>query len=262
MFSVILLNCPGPGGSIGTEVECDIVGDTLKDVSTDVKVEIINWDELVKVSKEDIPISSLSFCGNMFNYDDDKIITGFFYGYGGYISTKLNYENKSVLCSINPKSVSGSLYLVSKGPNRAGYTKKSLKINYPQILTLSNNKAKEGDEITVTSTKPFFVEESFTKEKLTKYLESGYYIIWVESDSIKTDDFNKNSEKKPVGKEYYLIDKITPTSITYKIPPYAKTGKVHIINEEGFCSYNYPDDEKYPNSPAYYSTAVDLEIEN
>lgn len=251
-----LTNCPG-GMAIGPMVECDIVGDTLKDVSTDVTIEICNWDELVKASGEDIPISSLSFCGNICIYDESENL---YFRYNEHLAPLLKeftIDEKTIIVKIPPKSTSGTLFVLSKEANTPGYTKKSLTINYPQLLTLSSNKAKAGDKITITSTNAFFIDESFTKEKLSKYLEVNYYIVWVESDLINTNDLNNNHEKKPVEKEYYLIDKITPTSVSFLVPPYAKTGKVHIINEAGF---SYPNNENYPNSPAYFSTAIELEI--
>ena len=262
ILSLSLINCGEWLDSSGHWVDCDIVGDTLKEVSTDVTIEIYNWDELAKASEEDIPIKCLFFSGNYFGFDHNKTLLWVYYNSVIYDVENLSISKNTLTVTIPPKSASSHISIVPHEPNSENCTKKALTIKYPQTLSLSNSKAKIGDEITITATEPFFIEESFTKDKLSEYLSINYYIIWVESDSIEIKylSLNQNPEKKPVEKEYYIVDSITPTSVTFKVPPYAKTGKVHVINEKGFCSYNYPYDEKYPNSPAYFSTAIDLEI--
>lgn len=252
-----LTSCQG-GMENRPDVKCDIVGDTLKEVSTDITIEIYNWEELVKVSGEDMPIYSISFRGTWYAYNETKSLEFNYHSYA-YEIKELNHKNNIISAKIPPKSASGPISVHSKGLGSSNITK-FLQIKYPQTLSLSSSKAKIGDEITITTTEPFFIEESFTKDKLLEYLLANYYIVWVESDLTEMDYFGVNFEKKPVEKEYYIVDSITPTSVTFKVPPYAKTGKVHVINEKGFCSYNYPYDEKYPNSPAYFSSAIDLEI--
>ncbi|HPO49214.1 MAG TPA: hypothetical protein PLO89_02720 [Spirochaetota bacterium] len=125
---------------------------------------------------------------------------------------------------------------------------------------------KFGDEITITSTETFFDEETFSEKKLNDLLKLNYYIVWMSKSTETETNFtitNGNFEKEPVPKEYYILDKITPYSITFKIPPFAKTGKVHIVNETGFEISGDMSKSlivSKSNSFAYYSTKEELII--
>ena len=118
------------------------------------------------------------------------------------------------------------------------------KINYPKYLNLNKTKAKIGDTITITSSKPFFDPETFSNEKIRGLLnDTNYYLVWISADfsEYKKMHFQKVARggkmlyqitvngKLPVPKEYY--EEITPTSVSFKIPPTAKSGEIHVLNE-------------------------------
>ncbi|HPK62999.1 MAG TPA: hypothetical protein PK426_11185, partial [Spirochaetota bacterium] len=84
-----------------------------------------------------------------------------------------------------------------------------LKINYPEYLSLSDNTVKIGDQVTITSSEPFFDKNAFNKSKLDTLLNFGLKIIWVEEERLsyeESDNLYKIDylEKTPVEKEYYV----------------------------------------------------------
>ncbi len=155
--------------------------------------------------------------------------------------SKLKIPYKTVSCKIKTYSIFGD-------------SKKILKINYPKTLNLNPSTAKIGDKVTITSTEPFFDKATFSKDKLDLFLEKRYHIVWIE--------IGYNDDKKSAVEKEYYVD-VTSDSVTFTVPDYAKTGKVHVINECGFFNSNY-----YPsplvvtkeNAPAFFSTAEALVI--
>ncbi|HOV15590.1 MAG TPA: hypothetical protein PK771_14985, partial [Spirochaetota bacterium] len=129
---------------------------------------------------------------------------------------------------------------------------KMFKINYPKTLTLNQSTAKTGDKITITSSEPFFDKATFSKDKLDFLLKHNYKIVWVESDD------KGDYEKRSVTKEYYVD--VTSDSVTFIVPDYAKTGKVHVVNEYGFIGIPRKLITIKENAPAFFSTAEDLVI--
>jgi len=284
IISIIIINCNTNSPKyIGLTPEIKITSEVLEP-STDITVECSNV--------------------NMFDYPDkipDDLITNF--GHDGerdvekllrrYYNTLVHfccnfYDEKEKKLYYNFGSSNNiPIFKEKLSGNKAVYTLKSnvvstseakffghygrhkqisLSIKYPEFLSMSKDRSKIKDEITITSTKPFFDETTFSIKKLTDLFKLNYYIVWIsKSTEIKTDSTttNWNFEKEPVPKEYYILDKITPYSITFEIPPFAKTGKVHIVNETGFEISG--DKSKSlivskPNSYAYYSTKEELII--
>ncbi|HNZ26332.1 MAG TPA: hypothetical protein PLG34_02225 [Spirochaetota bacterium] len=174
-------------------------------------------------------------------------------------------EYKAVY-SIPFYSISGAVIIFKTHPIKS---RNMLKINYPEYLSLSDNTVKIGDQVTITSSEPFFDKNAFNKSKLDTLLNFGLKIIWIEEERLsyeESDNLYKIDylEKTPVEKEYYVD--VTSDRITFIVPPYAKTGKIHILNEKGlYIDPEDPDKEfsdiiTAPGAPAYFSTAVDLEI--
>lgn len=216
--------------------------------------------------------SKINLTQNIYNVEEEK------FGYNISESKNLVENTDSGIGLIFKEKLSG---------NKARYTLKSnvtstyeakffghyggmkimnLKIKYPEILSYNKDSVKIGDDITITSSIPFFDESSFSKEKLNTLLNRSYYIVWISKSSeiiVDSATSNWNSEKEPVTKDYYLTDKITPYSITFKIPPFAKTGKVHIVNETGVEIQGNISDSivvSKSNSFAYYATKSELTI--
>ncbi len=174
-------------------------------------------------------------------------------------------EYKAVY-SIPFYSISGAVSIFNTHAIRS---RNMLKINYPEYLSLSNNTVKIGDQVTITSSEPFFDKNAFTESKLNYLLNFGLKIIWVEAERLSYEECSNVEkydylEKTPVEKEYYID--VTSDRITFIVPSYAKTGKIHILNEKGlYIDPEDPDKEfsdiiTAPGAPAYFSTAVDLEI--
>ena len=260
---VILLSCMvGPNSD--PPLELDIL-ESSSDPLKEITIECYNmpiFDESKELSIKTIDITQNSYgYGIGFNTIVSKIT----------YTQKINNNKAKFLLPVN---ITSGKFTTIAFKGAYGKTKKILKINYPKYLSLNKNNSVSGDEITITSTKSFFDEATFTQTKLKALLEQYYYIVWIEGDEDKanlirslcndTDIYklsNGNYEKLPVTKDYYILDKITPYSVTFKVPPYAKTGTVHIINEKGFViqgdnSIIVSNGDDY----AYYSTSEELVI--
>ena len=247
----LILNCP-IGPTAGVPLDIDVI-EASSDPLKEITIECYNLD-IFDESKEGhttfIRMTNINYNStyNLISYN------GFSYDVI-QLSKKINNRTAKFLLPINV--VTGTL---STGAFRGnGATRKTLKINYPKYLSLNKNNAVSSDEITITSTKPFFDEATFTQTKLNTLLEQCYYIVWINGDETKVPEYN--NEKVPVTKNYYILDKITPYSVTFKVPYYAKTGTVHIINEKGFVvqgdnSIIVSNGDDY----AYYSTSEELVI--
>lgn len=138
-----------------------------------------------------------------------------------------------------------------------------LYINYPQYLTPDKTSAKPGDKVTVTSSRPFFDEATFSDKKLAKLFAAGYYIVWLSAEYVPYSWNRGNVEKKPLSNIAIDLETITPTSVTFTVPKDAVTGTIHILNEGGFVTDGTNDVGiigNVPNAAAYYSTAVELTI--
>jgi len=145
------------------------------------------------------------------------------------------------------------------------------RIEYPKYLTFTKDNVKVdsariGDIITVTSDKPFFDPDTFTEEKMNKLFnlkyEDYYSIVWLSVDDKKYGElFCSRPDivgaisvnlKCPLPKKYYK--EITPYSITFEIPPSAKSGELHVLNEGVFnIDYSYLED---PNDLSIFNEYV------
>lgn len=191
------------------------------------------------------------------------------FNYGVALSNAMFKEKISeykAVYSIPFNSISGA---VSIFKTHAIRSRNMLKINYPEYLSFSNNAVKIGDQVTITSSEPFFDKNAFTESKLNNLLNFGLKIIWIEAERLSYEECSNVDkidylEKKPVEKEYYID--VTSDRITFIVPSYAKTGKIYILNEKGlYIDPEYSNNESCniitdPNAPAYYSSALDLEI--
>lgn len=239
------------------------------DLSTDI---VITADESIPVFDTN-DLSKLQtrviFSHNEIN--DSDVFT-IYYNHSSHISNfgifKSKLSDSSAKYTIPFKTASGGVFIIGgpdeHGDDYEGYVNvgATLYINYPQTLSFSDNTVDIGQEVTITSSQPFFDKATFSQTKLDTLLSKDYYIVWVEGDIISSYNanmINGNPEKRPVTREYYVD--VTTDSITIKVPPYAKKGKVHIINEAGFASV-YSLLVTDPNAPAYFSSSVDLVVNN
>lgn len=231
-------------------IDCDInvteaaYNDTIK-----LRVKNYDLDDILFVS---FPISTYTSSGAVY------------YSAQSGINSRIDKKSGSIVVPF--KACSGEV--IGYGPyGSSGGSKKRLRILYPEKLTLSANSLKPGDEVTITSSEPFFDPSSFSTGKIEKLLGTNYYIVWVEADmdQYRPDNglefCNENREKRPVPSSYYKT--ITPTEITFIIPDFAKTGRIHVINEYGFLATgeNNPLVTK-DDAPAFFCTANDLRIVN
>lgn len=286
IISIIIINCNTNSPKyIGLTPEIKITPEVLEP-STDIIIECSNVnmfdypdkipDDLITNfghdGEKDVEKllkryynTLVHFCCNFYDEKEKKL----YYNFGSSNNIPIFKQKLSGNKAIyNLKSNFTSSLARFKG-YYGGYTELYLSINYPEILSLNANKVKFSDEVTIRSTKPFFDETTFSEKKLSELLNLNYNIIWITSDSKIPIDFSMNDnnkwnfEKEPVPKEYYILDKITPYSITFKIPPFAKTGKVHIVNETGFEISGDMSKSlivSKSNSFAYYSTKEELII--
>ena len=138
-----------------------------------------------------------------------------------------------------------------------------LYVSYPQYLTLDKTSAKPGDKVTVTSSRPFFDEATFSDKKIAKLFAADYYIVWYSVEYVPYSWNSGNIEKKPLSNIAIDLETLTPTSVTFTVPEDAITGTIHILNEGGFVTDGTNDVGligNVANAPAYYSTANVLTI--
>ena len=205
--------------------------------------EVDYGQEIKLIFKGGGEINSLEGCQiacNRVDAYDNSISFSYNSGFTMYIKdSKAIIPYKTISCKIKTSSIFGD-------------SKKLLKIKYPKTLTLSPSTAKVGDKVTITSTEPFFNNVTFSKEKLNTFLSSNYKIVWIEGEP------KSNQEKRAVTKEYYID--VPSDSVTFTVPDYAKTGKVHVVNECGFRGVSSKLITIKENTPAFFSTAEDLVI--
>ncbi len=224
---------------------CIPSGDTKDSVTFDE--DYVDYGQEIKLKLIGGLVSPPSSCDIACNYvstvnsTDDYI--SFAYGY------RLTIEVKDLKIRIPYTAVSSRISFAS---GTGVISEKMLKINYPKTLTLNPSTAKVGDKVTVSSTESFFDKATFSKDKLDFLLKHNYKIVWVESDD------KGDYEKRSVTKEYYVD--VTSDSITFIVPDYAKTGKVHVVNEYGFIGVPRKLITIKENAPAFFSTAEDLVI--
>ena len=251
---VFLCGCPG----------------NLEDVSVDVTLmpaEPKPGDILtVKSSDRAIfegyePIGLVNFCVN--TYEEGNIYYHRYPFGGTLIEKKSDYE---AVFQIKTCSTGVDLHIKgSTESKKCGYIgwyeyEKSIRFDYPQYLTLDKTSAKAGDKVTVTSSKSFFDEATFSTEKVDKLTNKGYHIVWYSSNRGTSDN---NPDKKAVQNGKIDLDSLTPTSVTFTIPDDAITGTIHVLNECGFVVDGTNDIGLVGNvegAYAYYSTATELTI--
>ena len=112
---------------------------------------------------------------------------------------------------------------------------KKLLIEYPEVLELVKN----GNKVTVTSEKAFFNIDVFSKEKAKLLLDDGYPLIWLNGDSPDTRTRNEEKMSPLKNSSFYDLETITPYKVTFTIPEWAKSGKIHILNENGYLISEY-----------------------
>ena len=271
ILTVLLIGCPNYGMTVGETPIVEVL-ETSTDVEKEITIKCHNlpiFDETKEMYTKEIWFIGTFYVSNYKLIPSEDTIIGY---NGGAIKVQRKEKLSNYIAKFTvPKNIATGKIGVPAFKGAFGETN-ILKINYPKYLTLSNNKANTGDEITITSSKSFFDETTFTKEKLNKMLDIGYFIVWMSGTpkkeylTSKPDVHsigNGNTEKIPVEKEYYVIDKITPYSVTFKIPPEATTGTIHIVNEHGFTKPDNTSDNTFiiaQNDYAYYSTTEELII--
>ena len=125
---------------------------------------------------------------------------------------------------VPPKAISSSSFFGKK-----------LLIEYPEVLELVKN----GNKVTVTSEKAFFNIDVFSKEKAKLLLDDGYPLIWLNGDSSDTRTRNEEKMSPLKNSSFYDLETITPYKVTFTIPEWAKSGKIHILNENGYLISEY-----------------------
>ena len=123
----------------------------------------------------------------------------------------------------------------SKAISSSSLFGKRLLIEYPEVLELVKN----GNKVTVTSEKAFFNIDVFSKEKAKLLLNDGYPLIWLSGDSPDTRTRNEEKMSPLKNSSFYDLETITPYMVTFIIPEWAKNGKIHILNENGYLIYEY-----------------------
>ena len=103
------------------------------------------------------------------NYDDENRGSSFKQKISGY---RAIYTLKSNV------TTSGVSFYSHAGGNSGMF----IPIKYPELLSLDKSSANIGDEIEITSSKPFFDEETFSQEKLNNLLDINYYIVYITRD--------------------------------------------------------------------------------
>ena len=165
---------------------------------------------------------SSSFCGNFRGLRASR-----YWEYYGetdmFISTS---DIGDVTChfTVPPKAISSSSLFGKK-----------LLIEYPEVLELVKN----GNKVTVTSEKAFFNIDVFSKEKAKLLLDDGYPLIWLNGDSPDTRTRNEEKMSPLKNNSFYDLETITPYKVTFTIPEWAKNGKIHILNENGYLISEY-----------------------
>ncbi len=143
-----------------------------------------------------------------------------------------------------------------------------MKVNYPELLNIIVTTASVGDKVTITSDKPFFDVETFSKEKVLELFQCNYRIVWMEVEKEKLNEEPEwlNLEKYPINPEAYYMEALTPYSVTFTLPDYARTGTVHILTEHGLTNESHFLDIEgiiviKENAAPYYCTKEILTVQ-
>lgn len=107
---------------------------------------------------------------------------------------------------------------------------KPLRIEYPEILTITKN----GNKVTVKSEKAFFNIDTFSKEKAKLLLDNTYPMIWLNGNNPDVQLRNFENMSPLQDSSSYDLETITPYQVTFTIPDWAENGIIHIINENGY----------------------------
>ncbi len=226
MMSLLLLitNC-----SIGEQPVVSVVESSV-DLSGDVTI------------KSDVKVSSnwyVNFYSTaIHDHNFDDILQ---FDPTGRLHFRHDYEkivnDYTISFKVPPKAVTSYLWV-------GGYdgipkkTNNIMKVNYPELLNIIVTRASAGEKVTIKSDKPFFDVDTFSKEKVLELFSYDYRIVWIEVDENRQKEEAEfgNLEKYPINPEAYDMDALTPDSVTFILPDYARTGTVHVLTEHGLTN--------------------------